>query len=70
MNSVAWVYLPYFAFLGLVIAGLHYGNKWIIAFGVLAFFIYDVKEELKIICNRTIYNECEFYTVEKKEQGK
>ena len=60
MNSIAWVYLPYFAFLGLVIAGLHYNNVWAIAFGIFALYLYDPKPELKIICERPIYYKCIF----------
>lgn len=67
MNSIAWVYLPYFTFLGLVIAGLHYKNTWVIIAGIVFFLIYDVKPELKIICSRTVYDNCEFYTVDRKD---
>ena len=70
MNSIAWVYLPYFTFLGLVISGLHYKNIWVVIAGIVFFLTYDVKPELKIICSRTVYDNCEFYTVEEKEQSK
>lgn len=66
MNSVAWAYLPYFAFLGLVIAGLHYRNMWAIAFGILALYFYDPKPKLKIICKQHVYYKC----ICEKEQGK
>ena len=66
MNSVAWVYLPYLAFWGLVIGGLHYKNIWVIAFGILALYLYDTKPELKIICERPVYYKCIF----EKEQVK
>lgn len=65
MNSIAWVYLPFFAFLGLVIAGLHYKNTWVIVAGIVFFCLYDVKPELKIICSRTVYNKFEFNTEKK-----
>lgn len=68
MNSIAWVYLPYFVFLGLVIAGLHYKNFWVIALGIVAIFFYNPEPELKIICERSIYNNCTFEN--KKEQSK
>lgn len=70
MNSVAWVFLPYFAFLGVVIAGLHWDKTWVVVCGVVFFLFYDPKPELKIICSRTIYSECEFYTMEDKEKEK
>lgn len=70
MNSIAWLYLPYFAFLGLVIAGLHYQNTWVVVAGIVFFYVYDVKPELKIICSRTVYNRYEFNTTEQKEQSK
>jgi hypothetical protein len=41
MNYIC-VYLPYFAFVALVIGGLHYHNSWVIAFGILAIFVYNV----------------------------
>lgn len=65
MNSIAWVYFPYLTFLGLVIAGLHYKNTWVIVTGIVFFLIYDVKPELKIICSRADYNKFEFNTVKK-----
>lgn len=68
MNSIAWVYFPHLTFLGLVIAGLHYKNTGVIFVGIVFFLIYDVKPALKIICSRTVYNNCEIYTVEEKEQ--
>ena len=66
MNSIAWVYLPYLVFLGLIIAGLHYKNVWIITLGVIGILFYDVKQELEIICKRPVYYKCIF----EKEQGK
>lgn len=68
MNSIAWVYLPYFAFLGVVIAGLHYKNMWVVGLGIAFFMLYNVKKELKIICKRPIYNNCTFENI--KEQNK
>ena len=68
MNSIAWVYLPYFAFLGVVIAGLHYKNMWVVGFGIVFFLFYNVKPELEIICKRPIYNNCTFENI--KEQSK
>ena len=65
MNSVAWVYLPYLAFLGLVIGGLHYQNIWVIVFGILALYLYDPIPELKIICKQSLYYKCIF---EKKQE--
>lgn len=68
MNSIAWVYLPYFAFLGVVIAGLHYKNMWVVGFGIAFFLFYNVTPELKIICDRPIYNNSTFENI--KEQRK
>lgn len=68
MNSIAWVYLPYFAFLGLVIAGLHYKDFLVITAGIVAIFFYNADPALKIICERSIYNNCTFEN--KKEQSK
>lgn len=56
MNSIAWLYLPYLAFLGMIIAGLHYQNYWVLGFGILAIYAYDVTPELEIICKRPICN--------------
>lgn len=60
--------MPYFAFLGVVIAGLHYKNMWVVALGIIAIFFYNVKPELEIICKRPIYNNCAFENI--KEQSK
>jgi len=58
------VYLPYFAFVGVVVAGLHYKNYWIMGFGISFFFMYDLEPALKIICgesknNHSIHEEKE-----------
>lgn len=67
MNSIAWLYLPYLAFLGTIIAGLHYQNYWALGFGLLAMYLYDVKPKIEIICKRPIYNNCRFIVQEKEE---
>lgn len=70
MNSVAWVYLPYFAFLGLAMSGLYWNKDWVVIVAVVFMALYNVKPELEIICSRTIYDSCEFYMSEEKEQSK
>jgi hypothetical protein len=70
VNSIAWVYLPYFAFLGLAIAGLYWQKEWVVIVAVVFMAFYNVKPELEIICKRTIYNECEFYIEKEQEQSK
>lgn len=68
MNSIIWLYIPYFAFLGVVIAGLHYKENWVVIIGIVMFFLYDVKPELKIICDRKIYNNCKFENIKEKNK--
>ena len=70
MNSIAWVYLPYLAFLGLAISGLYWQKEWVVIVAIVFMAFYNVKPELEIICSRTIYNECEFYIDKEKEQSK
>jgi hypothetical protein len=66
VNSVAWVYLPYLAFVGLVIGGLHYNNIYVVIMGLVFLYAYDPKPELEIICKRPVYHKCIF----QKEQTK
>jgi hypothetical protein len=66
VNSIAWVYLPYLAFVALVIGGLHYNNIYVVIMGLVFLYAYDPKPELKIICKRSLFYKCIF----EKEQGK
>ena len=66
MNSIAWVYLPNLAFLGLVIGGLHYENVYVVIMGLVFLYAYDPTPELKIICKQPVYYKCIF----EKEQSK
>jgi hypothetical protein len=66
VNSVAWVYLPYLAFWGLVIGGLHYNNIYVVIIGLVFFYAYDPKPELEIVCKQLVYYKCIF----EKEVGK
>jgi hypothetical protein len=65
-HSVAWVYLPYIAYLGMIIAGLHYQNYWVVGFGIFALYAHEVESELEIICKRPIYNNCQIIQNEYK----
>ena len=58
INSIAWVYLPYLAFVALVIGGMHYENIWVIIMGLVFLYAYDPNPELKIICKRPVYYKC------------
>ena len=40
-------FLPYFAFAAIVIGGMAYSNNWVIAFGLIFFFLYTPNPELK-----------------------
>jgi hypothetical protein len=70
MNSIAWVYLPYFAFLWLAVAGLHWQKEWLVIVAVVFMAFYNVNPEIEIICSRTVCDNCEFYTVKEKEHSK
>jgi hypothetical protein len=66
VNSIAWVYFPYLAFLGPVIGGLHYNNIYVVIIGLVFLYAYDPKPVLEIICKRSVYYKCIF----EKEQSK
>lgn len=65
--SYICVYLPYFAFAALVIGGLHYHNNWVITFGILAIFIYNVKPELKILARQNVFKNCTVNILPRKD---
>ena len=64
------VYLPYFAFAALVIGGMYFENNWVIAFGIMALFCYDVKPELKIITKQNLFQNCTVHVIQKVEVEK
>ena len=68
MNSIAWVYLPYLAFVALVIGGLHYQNIYVVIMGLVFLYAYDPKPELETICKRPVFYKCVFDN--NKEQSK
>ena len=62
------VFLPYFAFIALVAAGLHWGNMWVVAAGILCCFGYDTNPKLETLTKINTFHNCNVNIVQSAQK--